>query len=267
MAYENVTSFDQCVSDAERSQRLKVSVVNAVIWLLLVIGVVASMGTLLLIVAFGWVLNLLLSEYNVRCIQAVGATASPAQFPEVHRAAQDVCARFGVKELPRIVVLPSGEMNALAVKFARKKVVVVLSELLAGVVDDPARLRFLLAHEICHHALDHGRRGTFELAKSARYRQARELTCDNAGLAAAGEAGAARDVVKMLCVGRHLFDRLDEAALVAESQHIYSGLTGWFVRNYLSHPPAGARLENVARFHEACGGAPAAGAMPGLAAG
>ena len=52
----------------------------------------------------------------------------------------------------------------------------------------------------------------------------------------------------LLCVGRFMFDRVSEPELIEESHHIYSGLTGWFIRQYLSHPPAGARLENLESF-------------------
>jgi hypothetical protein len=41
---------------------------------------------------------------------------------------------------------------------------------------------------------------------------------------------------------------LVETVLIAESKRIYSGFIGWLLRQYLTHPPAGARLENLSRF-------------------
>lgn len=267
MAYERIATFGDCVSAEEKSQRFSVTAINVIIWLFVAIFVLSTMGMALLFVGFTWLLNRLLSEYNVRRIQALGATVSPTQFPEVYKAASEVCGRFGVSELPRIIVVPSGEMNALAIAFAKKKVVVVLSELMEGIIDNPARLRFLLAHEICHQALDHGARGVFEIYKPARYRQGRELTCDNAGVVASEDVAESRAVLKMLCVGRGLFARVNEAALVSESREIYSGFTGWLLRQYLTHPPAGARLSNAVQFHTANGGAPSYEALPGMATG
>jgi len=55
-------------------------------------------------------------------------------------------------------------------------------------------------------------------------------------------------LIKKLCVGNKLHDRLAEPALIDEARTIYSGLIGWFVRRHLSHPPAGARLANLEEF-------------------
>ena len=156
--------------------------------------------------------------------------------------------RFGEAKTPRIIVIGAGELNAMAVHFARRKIVVIFSELLEAIIENPHELEFLLAHELCHQSLDHGWRGWFELYKPAKYKQARELTCDNAGMVAAADLGAAQAVICKLCVGRILAPRLNNEALKEEARHIYSGFSGWLVRNYLSHPPAGARIENLELF-------------------
>jgi Zn-dependent protease with chaperone function len=86
------------------------------------------------------------------------------------------------------------------------------------------------------------------LSKPAKYRQARELTCDNAGLVAAGDAKEARMMIRRLCVGNRLSGRLDEQELKKEARTIYSGFSGWLLRRKLSHPPAGARIGNIESF-------------------
>ena len=107
-----------------------------------------------------------------------------------------------------------------------------------------------MAHELCHTVLDHGWRNTFEIYKPMRYRAAREFTCDNAGLVAAESLDATTALLKKLCVGRKLFKLVDDAALIEESRQIYRGFTGWLLKQYLSHPPAGARIKNVQQFYE-----------------
>jgi Zn-dependent protease with chaperone function len=203
---------------------------------------------LLVVFAISWVIGLILSEYNVRKIQALGVTVSPRQFPKVAEALADVCQRFGLANPPRVIILGSGETNAFAVTFARKRVVLILSELLEAVLDDPRELRAVLGHEVGHTVLDHGRRGVFEMYKPARYKAARELTCDNVGLVAAGDVEGAKTVLKKLCVGKRLFSGLSEDALIDEANTIYSGLVGWFVRRHLAYPPAGTRLKNIEQF-------------------
>ena len=244
----SISQFQQCVSEEERRGRMGVTIVNVIAWIFVALFVVSTAGVALLILLPGWLVNFLMAEYNVRKIEAVGATVTPTQLQPVHTAARQVCERFGVSEMPRIIIINSGESNAFALKFARKRVVLILSELLEGLIQHPEQLRFLIAHEMCHGALDHGARGIFEIYKPARYRQARELTCDNAGLVAAGDVNHAKVTLGKLCVGRHLYTALSERALVADSERIYSGFVGWLLRQYLTHPPVGARLQNVVQF-------------------
>lgn len=249
-ANDRVTTFHDCVSKEERKQRMSVLVINVLIWIVLVIFTVATMGILLIAALIGTFFQWLLAEYNVRRLQAYGCTISEKQFPTVLRAANQVCARFGVENHYRIILIPSGELNAFAIKFAKKKVIVILSELLEAVIETPDELRALLGHELCHTVLDHGWRNTFEIYKPMRYRAARELTCDNAGLIASGSLQSTKALVKKLCVGKKLHKFVDESSLIIESEQIYRGFAGWLLKQYLSHPPAGSRIKNVELFHE-----------------
>ena len=243
-----VSSFSQCVSDREKSQRITVTFINAIIWILLLVLTALSMGIIAIAGALGWAINWLFSEYNVRKLQSRGASVSQAQFPTVWEAMQQVCRQFGVENTCRVIVIPSGEANALAIRYARKRVVLIFTELLEGIIDEPEQLRTLLAHELCHIILDHGARGFLERYKPASYKAARELTCDNAGLAAAGNLSSAQTLIRKLCAGKLLHTRLSDQALIQESEFIHSGITGWFIKQYLTHPPAGARIQNMADF-------------------
>jgi len=175
----------------------------------------------------------------------LGVTVSDQNFPEVYVAASEVATRFGVGTLPRIVVIRSGEANALAIAFARKNVIVLLSSLLNDVIDDPAQLRALIAHEMCHTVLDHGSRRYFEIYKPAAFRSARELTCDNAGLVAANSLSKTKVLLHHLAVSPKLAPYVTEQAMIEEAAFLNSGFYGWLLRNYLSHPPIGARLKNL----------------------
>lgn len=243
-------SVADCVSPEERKKRLGVSAVNGLIWLVMALLTAATMGALLIFFAFGWVMSRLLAEYNVRKLQAMGTTATERQFPEVVRALREVCAHFGLAETPRVIVLNAGEMNAYAIRFARKKVLVLLCPVLEGMLDSPGELRFILGHELGHTMLDHGFRGSFELYKPAAYKAARELTCDACGCAAAGDREAAKTALKRVVAGNDLHTRLDEADLAAQADQIYSGLTGWLLKQYLTYPPIGKRLASMDRFFD-----------------
>ncbi len=244
-----VRTVKACVSKEEKKKRGGVALINLLVWFVLVLLAVSTMGIILILFALGWIIRWLMSEYNVRKLQALGTSASAGQFPEIVQALDDVCSQFGVKELPKVIVLNVSETNAFAVKFARKKVIVLLSQTLEGILNRPAELRFILAHELAHIVLDHGARGIFEIYKPAAYKAARELTCDNCGCAAAWDVEGAKAALKRLGVGNELYGRLSDEYLQAEAKYIYSGFTGWLLKQYLTYPPLGKRLVNVAEFH------------------
>ncbi len=244
----HVKSIKECVAEEEKKKRAGVAFMSVLLWLLFVLVGIASFGVTLVIAAVGWLINRIMAEYNVRRLQALGTMAGAEQFPEIDKALSEVCHQFEVAEMPRVIVLNSSDVNAMAIKFARKKVIVLLSEILEGIIDRPAELRFVLGHEMAHHQLDHGGRGAFEIYKPAAYRAARELTCDNAGTAAAGDLESAKTSLKRLGVGNKLHGRLNEAFLESETRYIYSGLTGWLLKQYMTYPPLGKRLKNVEQF-------------------
>ena len=149
-----IRSLNECISEEERKKRAGVAIISCFGWLLLSLLVVASSGIILLLYGFAWVVNYLMAEYNVRKLQAVGTSASQEQFPEIWEALTVVCGKFEVKELPRVIILNDSQINAFALRYARKKVVVLLSKTLEGVLDKPDELRFFLGHEVAHLKLD-----------------------------------------------------------------------------------------------------------------
>lgn len=248
-----VTSFGDCVSGLERSQRLTSIAVSILLWIIFIAMSVASIGGILVFGLIGYLVELIMAEYQARMVRAVGARVTPEQFPEVYNAFEEVCNQFNVKEDIPIVIIEAASVNALAVRFARKKMIVLFSEMLKAVEDSPAQLKFFLAHELCHCVLDHGPRRFIEIYKPAKFKRGRELTCDNAGVAAAGALAESQAALAKLTVGRHLWQKLDPKSLATESREIMSGLVGYFVGQYLTHPACGDRLQNAEDFAQAQG--------------
>ena len=157
-AASRVRSVKACVSKEEKKKRFGVALLNLLVWAVLVLLAIGTMGIIVIFYVLGLSIRWLLSEYNVRKLQALGTSANAEQFPEIAQALHDVCSQYGVKEIPKVIVLNVSETNAFAVKFARKKVIVLLSQTLEGILNRPAELRFILAHELAHIVLDHGAR-------------------------------------------------------------------------------------------------------------
>jgi Zn-dependent protease with chaperone function len=246
---KNITAISDCISKDEKKKQIGVGIINGIIWIFIIAMVVVS-PLLLIYVLFFWGISYLTSEYNVRKVQALGTTVSQAQFPEIFEGLKSVCSQFNVEQHPRVILLNVNEINALAVKFARKKVIVLFSKTLEGIHDKPAEIKFFLGHEIAHIILDFGLRGKFEIFKTASFRAAREMTCDNCGLAASGSLEASISSMKRLVIGNELTKKVNVEYLIAEAKDLYSGFTGWMLRNNLRYPPFGKRIENLKTFYE-----------------
>jgi Zn-dependent protease with chaperone function len=246
-----VSSIKQCISHEEKKKSFGVNLINVLVWLVLAFFTAATWGVLLVLWFFTWFINRILSEYHVRKLQAVGTAATMEQFPEVAEALSGVCGQFQVKQKPRVIIINGSEVNAFALRFARKRVIVLLSQVLEGIIDQPGQLRFILGHELCHLVLDDSFSGKFKIYRPASFKSAREFSCDNCGCAAAGDLESAKTTLKRVGVGNTLYPRLNEKFLEAESKYIYSGLTGWLIKQYLTHPPLGRRLTSMADFYVA----------------
>ncbi|HMD53001.1 MAG TPA: M48 family metalloprotease, partial [Phycisphaerae bacterium] len=138
----------------------------------------------------------------------------------------------------------------MALHFIRKRAIVVYSGLLESIIDDPAQVRALLAHELCHCKLNFAFPRRLLLYQSAKFRSARELTCDNAGLVASGDLDAAVNLLRKLCAGPQLSTMVSKSALIQEAELINSGFAGWVLRRFISHPPAGTRMKNLEKFSQ-----------------
>lgn len=250
----SIQSFSDCISDLERKNRTVL--ISLLLWLstgIIFIGMLISDDLNLFIFYFvlgvvGYGIKALVGEYEARMIRAIGARVTPDQFPEIHEASEEVRQRFGVTEDIPIVIVAVSSVNALAIRFARKKMIVLFSEMVTAVKDNPEQLRFFLAHEMCHCVLDHGPRRFLELYKPAKFKRGRELTCDNAGVVAAGSAAESSAALAKLAVGKDLWGKLNAHAMEEDAREIMSGFTGWLLGRYLTHPPCGERVRNVSEF-------------------
>ena len=91
-------------------------------------------------------------------LRASGVRMSPTQFPEGYRMVAEAAEQFGMRRVPDAYVLSgNGMINAFAAGHGYRRFVCVYSDLfeVGGKVRDPEALRFVIAHEVGHHAAGH----------------------------------------------------------------------------------------------------------------
>lgn len=247
-----MATFQKCVSPEENKAKVSFYLLNGLVMTGLAIGlivwIIASFGVGLVVVGGIILLRYLFSGVTARMIRAQGVVVSKHQLPHIQKEINAVRSLFEFHKDVPVVILPHSALNALALKLAGKRMIILFSQVVEAVENDPAQLRALLAHEFCHQALDFSGIEQFALIKPARFQSARELTCDRAALLAANSLESTRMLLRKLAAGKELAAQLNDQALSDEATELYSGLTGWFVKNYLTHPPVGTRLNNVCDF-------------------
>jgi Zn-dependent protease with chaperone function len=247
-----MATFQECVSPQENKAKISFYILNGlvmtVLGLFLIGWIIASFGLGLLIIGGIVLLRYLFSGVTARMIRAQGVVVSANQLPHIQKEINAVRALFHFHKDVPVVILPHSALNALALKLAGKRMIILFSQVVEAVESDPAQLRALLAHEFCHQALDFSGIEQFAIIKPAPFKSGRELTCDRAALLAANSLESTRTLLRKLAAGKELSAQLNDQALSDEATELYSGLTGWFLKNYLTHPPVGTRLNNVCDF-------------------
>ncbi|GAB3109499.1 M48 family metallopeptidase [Janibacter alkaliphilus] len=91
-------------------------------------------------------------------LRANAVRMSPNQFPEGYRMLVEAAEQFGLRRVPDAYVVPgSGTINAFAVGHGFRRFVAVYSDLfeVGGEARDPEALRYVISHEVGHHAAGH----------------------------------------------------------------------------------------------------------------
>ena len=175
-----------------------------------------------------------------------GVRMSPTQFPEGYRMVAEAAQYFGMRRIPdAYVVTGNGVINAFAFGHGLRRIVVVHSDLfeVGGKVRDPDALRFVIAHELGHHAAGHV--SYFRILFSnllhqvpiigMAYSRAQEYTADNYGYAFCPQG--AMGTIGVLGAGKYLNADVNTHE-VADRAHTEGGLwthlSVWFSA---THPP------------------------------
>lgn len=180
---------------------------------LLVIAV-PTLGIGLIFILVGWVIYYLRLKVALAQLRGSALRVGPKQFPEIYEHVADLADALDM-DPPDVYIVESNQQNAFAVKIGAKKNVVLFDDIVFGAkqTNNENVLRFIIAHELAHHALGHT--GLIRSQVSLLYRplsRLDELTCDAVAAAMVGY-DAGRDALSLLLVGPQLFGSLNKAAL------------------------------------------------------
>ncbi|MDO8586110.1 MAG: M48 family metallopeptidase [Armatimonadota bacterium] len=251
--YTSTLTIDQLRDPKEKKAAAWLTVFAVPVWLFVVLWVVGTLGLGLIFIGLFVLVTMIAELFVVAYIKTNAVRVSERQLPEVYEAVRNACARLNIHE-PDVYVLQQGIWNALAMKIAGRRLVVLLS----GAVDsillkgDMQQLAWLIGHEIGHHAaghLDFWRRrvemGGGMIWVYLWYQRRCELTCDRIGLYCAGSLESSSLAVANMTVGAQLASRVNiDEAIRQWNEHRHE----FFVQYrtiYSSHPHTLWRLEEM----------------------
>jgi len=158
-------------------------------------------------------------------IKGTAVKISPNQLPELHKRFQFCCQQLGMAQMPEAYLLHgNGMFNAFATRFFGRNFVVLLSDVVDAMEDQPDGINFYIGHELGHirrgHLTGHIWRAPALWLPliGAAYSRAKEYTCDLHGRACCANAESAARALVALAAGAHQWRQVNLADYAGQSR-------------------------------------------------
>jgi len=216
----------------------------------LLVLVLSTMGIGLIALIIGPIVDHFTQRRALALIHGSGLKVGPEQFPEIHECVVSFCERLGLMNRPDIYIVEAEVMNAAAVKFGGRNVVLLTDDLIHGCLcsSNPKTLAFVLGHELAHIAAGHT--GMIRAGMRQYYKKLSrldEMTADRVGTRLVGSRKVAAEGLVLLTVGPHLLQFVNPKSLQQQVREVASNKQSVKAERKLTHPLLLNRVERVMR--------------------
>lgn len=239
-------------------------VFGVLLWILFVLGLLGTLasgnsqviGVVFVYVGYGiliWLFYFLAGVFYRATAFGNMILLSPQQFPHLHAMVASGAEELGMRVAPRTFLYNSnGLFNAFARRIMGGRYVFLTSSLVEANSDE--QVRFVIGHELGHHAAGHLNPWLNFLKMPAyvvpflmpAYSRSREYTCDRIGAHLSKDAVASRGALQMLgCGCRRLNETMSCEAFVAQEAMV-PPIAGFIVEIFRSHPRLTRRVAAIA---------------------
>jgi len=197
------------------------------VWSLLVWGVLLfiTFGLALVYLLFGFLFYCVAQSALISYIKGNGVRITEEQFPDLKQQISACCRKLGLDDEPQAYLMQMGGMlNAFATRFLGRHFLVLYSDVVDGLADNPDALNFYIGHEIGHIKRKHLNWATILMPASVlpligpAYSRAREYTWDRHGLAACDNPANAEHGLAVLAAGGKRARTMNHRAYVEQAR-------------------------------------------------
>jgi Zn-dependent protease with chaperone function len=234
----------------EKAYGVLVLIVGTAIWLVLLgpmLGILFGIpfaGPAFMLAVLVGILLPLIGAAVYRAIAFGNMTLlGPNQFPELYRMVQEGTDELGLAKTPTTFLYNSnGTLQAYARRLLGGKYVFLTSALVD--VQNDAQVRFVIGHELGHHAAGHLNPwlnalklpGHYVPLLGAAYSRGREYTCDRVGAYLAEDVRSAQSALQTLACGCRRLNTAMNCEAFAAQDALVPPLFGFLVEIFSGYP-------------------------------
>jgi Zn-dependent protease with chaperone function len=212
-SWDNAVSFVSCLKSnamsqlvypRERTLGALTLILGVLAWLLLIFG---TMGFILFYILMAFIGYLFARSGLIAWIRGTGVKLSPEQHPDLYERVKTCCRKLDMEEPDVYILEGGGVFNAFATRFLGRNFVVLLSDVVDALEDEPDGINFYLGHELGHIRMQHLTGRWWRLLVlwlpliGAAYARAQERTCDLHGRACCDNVQNAARALVVLAAG------------------------------------------------------------------
>lgn len=212
--------------------------------------VLGSIIGVVLFIAFGKMLS---QGFFIGYIKGSAVKLNEEQYPEVYRIIKAQAEEMGLNDIPETYII-FGHFNAFVTKFARKRFLVLHSEVIETALrGDFEILKFIIGHELGHIKRKHLHiekwliPSNFVPFLSLAHSRGCEYTCDRIG--AQFSVKGALEGILILATGKEIFSKIDMNQYMKDS-YAENNFWVWISEKFLTHPYTFKRMTMLKNYLE-----------------
>lgn len=170
----------------EKPLFLIAALLSSLFWLLLVFG---TLGIALIYLLIIWLFFIFAHSAFISYLRGTGVKITANQYPDLRQKLLDGCKTVGLNQVPDAYLLRTDFFNALATRFLGRNFVVLFTDVVDALEDQPNAVDFYIGHELGHIHRNHLVWSSFVAPAMVLpllgfgLRRAEEYTCDRYGAA------------------------------------------------------------------------------------